>query len=382
MKKFNYIAPYNKTGYGIAAANYGVGFLENEVDFIYNPIGSPDSSGEFSVPPFLDVLQKNASLDLSLDTLIFWHASNLDQKFDLSKPYHVFTTFEIDTLSDKEIENLKEAKTIGTANQYHADILQNYFPDKKIYVAPHAFLPSAKNKVPALKNEDPLHIWKNLLSQDFPDDTLVISSAGKYETRKGHDSLLDALELLPEEKTVVLTAYWHNPFFPANYPYSEMHYRGYERIVTKSNIFLYKKGNKYIAFMPPSPDRQSLHGIIARSHLFVAPSRAEGFNLVLFEIMSLGIPCAATINSGHAEFCNSDNVIEIEASSKVLAHDPPFFLNTGKWFDVSGEAIYEAIQKFGNMDRQEVAKMTSNARKLSDKFTWEKSSKIILDNIL
>lgn len=381
MNKINYVGPYNPTGYGVASTNYALGILKNGVDINFKYIGPIAKEKEFSSRPFTDVLSKVRDIDDSLETFIFWHAHDLHNHIDISKPFHAFTTFEIDTLSSKDISNLQNSKTIGTTNKYHADILRDYFPDKKIYVAPHAFIQDNKDKVPTIVDEDPVSIWKNILSQEIPDSSLVISSAGKYEFRKGHPQSIEACIELSKTRPVLLLGFWHNPFIPANYPFHITHYLGFELIKSDSGIFLYKKDDMYLAFMPPSPSRQELHGAITRSHLFLAPSLAEGWNLVLFEMMSLGMICAATHVTAHKDYCDNLNSIEIETNDKIIANDPPFFNGSGKWFDVSSENIHLAMSKFLLLNSKEKDNIKRNARNLSSKYSWKQSAKMIIQNI-
>lgn len=383
--EFNYIAPFNKTGYGIAAANYALGFAAHNRPFNYRVIADPELQGELGKPPY-DSLRRffTGQINQDIPTLIFWHAHDIPNHISLegNNKKIAFTTFEVDGLNPNELATLSKFDTIGTANNYHANILKNYFPDKDIFVAPHAFkITNNQQQVRVVEANDNTEHWRGILSKKIPEDAIVLSSAGKYESRKGHPELLQACERISETKPVLLLGFWHNIFIPGGYPFHEMMYQDYEQVATDSGIFLYRKGNMFVAFMPPSPDRIGLYQAIAKTDLFLSSSKAEGWDLVLFDLMNLGMLCAATHVTAHADYCNSNNTIKIEAESLCPALDMPFFNGQHNWYDVTPDNVYNAIDTYLTLGKNKKKTLRDNAFRDCSKYNWIDSSKLILEHM-
>ena len=57
----------------------------------------------------------------------------------------------------------------------------------------------------------------------------------------------------------------------------------------------------------------------------IFPSRAEGWNLEILELMSCGKHIITTNYSAHTEFCNKENALLVDIDELETAYD-------GKWF--------------------------------------------------
>jgi glycosyltransferase involved in cell wall biosynthesis len=134
-------------------------------------------------------------------------------------------------------------------------------------------------------------------------DTHVILAAGRLHPEKGYEFLLDAVRILKTKlkHPFVLLIAGDGPF--------EMQYRertrrlGCERLV------------RFMGF------RKDLPELMLASDVFVLPSLAEAFGLVLVEALYLGVPVVATRVGGIPEIVDhgSDGVLVPPADSTALA---------------------------------------------------------------
>ena len=80
-----------------------------------------------------------------------------------------------------------------------------------------------------------------------------------------------------------------------------------------------------VKFLDRVGSHKEVADIIRMCDCGVFPSRAEGWNLDLLEMMSCGKQVIATNYSAHTEFCNEENCMLVETTEMVDAED-------GKWF--------------------------------------------------
>jgi glycosyltransferase involved in cell wall biosynthesis len=385
MKRINYIAPFNKTGYGVASIGYLKGLAINKQDLNFSIIGStPENDPEFTKPDISSLLSYCNKPNFDDPSFIFWHLFDINnQSSPFKGPKVGFTTFEIDTLRPIEIETLKKLSLVGTASSWGKSILAKYMDPNKIFVAPHAFRESDKQDITPITPDYPAYIklWKQIISPaPIEEDTLILSTAGKYESRKGHLELIKACMKYGEKDPVLLITFIHNPFITHNFPYGDLNNLFLEPVYTNSGIKVFRHKKFQLVLMPPTNTRTELHGALSKAHYFVAPSKAEGWNLPLFEMMSYSMPSIATLCTAHSEFCTKDNVIPITTSNMEIARDGKFFDGIGNWYSVTPEAILDAlyIGKAKVLDNS-ITKLASNASETCGKFSWQKSAKLIME---
>ena len=77
----------------------------------------------------------------------------------------------------------------------------------------------------------------------------------------------------------------------------------------------------------------------------VVPSRAEGWNLELLEMMACGKQVIATNYSAHTQFCNQNNSYLIDLENREAAYDGVFFSGShGQWGSFSESSIDQLIE--------------------------------------
>jgi glycosyltransferase involved in cell wall biosynthesis len=385
----NYIGPMNRTGYGIASMGYANGIKrlceEKASTFSYSIIGDVEAANQEVNSPINIHLVENMKIppNIHAPSLIFWHFSDTGPRITQFKGQKVgISTFEVDDFTEKEIEGINSLDVVGTASKWGEEVLKNRFPDKPTFRAPHAVAYMLDDETPTVKKENPIPIWQKLLDKEnVSDDTFIISSAGKYEKRKGHPELLDAALSFSDEKDILLITFWFNPFIENGYPFGEIHSRELEPVFTQNGIRLFKRGRVKVALMPPANTRVELHGALGRSHFFFSPSRGEGWDLPLFELMTFGMPCAATHVSAHTDYCTEENTLKIEAGNLVPSHDGRFFHGIGKWYDVSTSHVRDAIEKAMTFSEDERHDLSTAAIETARKYAWLESAKTLLSQL-
>ncbi len=349
----NIIVPINGTGYGVAGTAIAKAFIEyrkavgygNLHGLTINCIGGKPS---FETKEDEEIIAPYLKTDPNPDKLsfVFWHAGHLDS---LNVPHRdmsvAYTSFEVDGLSAKEVDSLGKFCTIATTTTYHAGILRTYFTQTpKVLVIPHG---STNLNIGYNPNIEPYKIWSQKLGIPLRMDTLVLSSIGKYEKRKGFYKLLDMAQHSKYPGPTLILASWHNPFF--NFPFDELHSRGF-RQVPSNGYTVYALNNLKVVLLPPTKTRRELIQRAILSHGFISVSHGEGWNLPLAEMYETGIPIITSLSNviDYLDLTRHEYCIPIEEHVITSAKDGIFFHGTHNWFDFSLDSITKEIAKLHN----------------------------------
>jgi hypothetical protein len=93
-------------------------------------------------------------------------------------------------------------------------------------------------------------------------------------------------------------------------------------------------------------------------------------------MMSNGVPCAASSNTAHLDYCNSSNSI-LMASDKLIKANSPNYL--GLWYDIMVDSIVRAINTANVIEDDAVAALVEQAYKKTDEYSWKKTGKLIIE---
>lgn len=370
MKKFNYIAPFNNTGYGVASVAYGNNLAINNNYIHASSIGQLSNS-EINTNLKICI---DRGIDPNLPSFCFWHLFDIPNRLkDVKGKKVAFTTFEIDCLKEEEIKILHLFEKIGTASQWGADILKKYLPEEKVFVVNHAGYEESAKLFNLNRDRSVFFtLWDKLLYPVALDpNSLILSTAGKFESRKAHPELIRAC--MKADFPIILIAFVHNPFIQDFYPYSFINDCNLYPSFTKSGIKVYTHNKFTLVMMPPTTNKLELHSALSKADYFISPSKAEGWNLPLFEMMSIGMPCITTNYSAHTEYVNKNNSILVNFDNLIPALDNMFFNGVGNWANITESNILDAIIYAKNKlnDNNFIKSLATNANKDTKKITWQ-----------
>ena len=388
MVSFNYIGPINHTGYGIASASYFSTLYSLGIKIGYRPIGNTDYNvlNEVGLSKE-DITRAHSNFDPSNPTFVFWHLHDILRFldiYDVKGPKVAFSTFEVDGFSDQEKSNAAHFNVIATASTWGTQVLKQHFPNVADPI-PHAFKRTPDEEIPLFNRSDKdiLEKWQEFVPFNL-DNPLILSTSGKFECRKGHPELFSACSELSKQRQVLLVASIHNPFIIDGLPYDYLNANSYAPFFFENHGMLYRKNNFYLYIPERSPTRNDLHNLLSWAHYFVSPSKAEGWNLPLFEMMSRGMPTITTLNTAHTDYCSPDSTIEILADGEqpvTKALDGRFFNGSFNWNNITHSSIlsslYNSIEVLEDSNQRNA--ISAEAVKLTSKFSWQQSATKIVD---
>jgi glycosyltransferase involved in cell wall biosynthesis len=201
----------------------------------------------------------------------------------------------------------------------------------------------------------------------------IFFNCGKWEVRKGHDVLVEAFnQAFTPDDNVELWMMCHNPF------YTDEENQHWENLYKGSVL-----GDK-IRIIPRQRTQQDVYNIMRQIDCGVFPSRAEGWNLELLELMSCGKHVIATNYSGHTEFCTKENSMLIHTDEKEDATDNKWFFGQGQWAKVGDKQIKQIALYMGAIHRAKQSNrlfVNNECINTAKKFSWDNTAKEIINAI-
>jgi len=352
----NFIAPFCRTGYGIAGANLLNALLELDVDVGFFPLGAIDR--RIAHVPSLDrALARQESYIASAPSV------RMSQQFDLA--FHVgsgprigFPIFEIDRFTPRELHHLGSQDQLLVCSAWARDVLRdNGLDDIRIDIVPLGV-------DRAIFNED---VKENPRWASAGEDTCFLQ-IGKIEPRKGQLDLLRAFEaaFTPRDQ-VRLTLICHNPFVDALQLAELLAPFSTSRMAHRIDIV-----------SEPLATHHDVARAIRTADCGVYCSRAEGWNLELLETLSAGKPVIATNYSAHTEYLTSDNARLIEIDTLERA-------GVGSWAAFGArqhEQLVEYLRAVHRARRDGPLPMNVAGIETAMSFSWERSAKRLLDAVI
>jgi len=354
--KINLIAPINQLGYGLVGLNILRTLSElSEVSFW--PIGTPECD-----PAHHDLIRtsiKNSHTpDFSAPCIRIWHQYDMAQFVGHGLKIG-FPIFELDRFSDVEKHHLQHLDRIFVASSWAKDVCieQDVAPEENIDVVPlgvdlNLFASTTQRKTDS-------------------DNKTVFFNCGKWEVRKGHDIIVQAFnKAFSREDNVELWMLCSNIFF------SESENLEWENLYTSSNI-----GDK-VFIIPRQQSQKEVYNIMRETDCGVFPSRAEGWNLELLEMMACGKHVIATNYSAHTEFCNKQNCLLVEARDREEAFDGKWFKGQGSWAKIAEseiESISKHMQSIHESKQSNSLGVNQSGLETAKKYSWKNTSQEIVN---
>jgi len=350
----NLIAPINNLGYGVAGYNILKELYKIDNSISLYPISQPqDFTGEE-----LDTAIKNQERCLiNRPCVKIWHQNDLTTRVGNGK-FIGFPIFELTKFNPKEVTSLHHCNKVFVCSKWAKQIiLQNTkFREDDVHVVP-------------------LGVDNSIFSPSTTSgrQSTVFFNCGKWEKRKGHDILLECFNnAFSENDNVELWMMCDNPFIG-------------EGNQNWQNLYKNSKLGSKIRMIPRQKTHQDVMSIMRQADCGVFPSRAEGWNLELLEMMALGKNVIATNYSAHTEFCDENNCHLIEIDNMETAFDGVFFDGQcGLWAEMSENQKEQTIEHMKNTHstKQNLGLSINSAGvDTATHFSWKNSAQELINGL-
>jgi len=351
MKNLNVMAPINSLGYGVASKNTTT-FLNKFFDISLFTIGQPEFQSQEEYNSFSDMIQKSrSSFDKEAPCLKIWHEFDMGIRAGRGDLI-AYSFFELNKMNDIKKYNLSQCEKVIVASEWAKNIVEEETGHRNVYVAPlgvdhTVFFPTGQEQ-----------------------EKFVIFNCGKWEIRKGHDIILEVFQsAFPDNKDVELWMMCQNPVASPEY---NQQWNNHYKQDFRTNL------------IDRVQDHRQLAQIMNQTSCGLFPSRAEGWNLELLEMMSCGKPVITTDYSSHTEFCTDENSIKFKPSKFEDAKDGIYFGGgEGEWasLDEIKNDLVEALRSL--YEKWKVDKKIINKSGIlsSQNFNWLNTAEKVKDAI-
>jgi len=351
----NIIAPINQLGYGIAGLNIAKA-LSKQCDVALWAQGDRAEVGEQEDVQIIgSLIGKRLTADFNRPCLKIWHQH--DMSLFVGKSTHIgFPFFELNTFSDVEKHSLNSLDKLFVTCEWAKEVAVNNLslPEDDIHVVP-------------------LGVDANIFTQQQNNESkdTIFFNCGKWEVRKGHDILYDVFNSAFEpQDNVQLWMMNSNPFLKPEQQ------KQWQDLYTNT-----KMGHK-IKFIDRVKKQSEVYNIMSHTDCGVFPSRAEGWNLELLEMMSCGKHVIATDYSAHSQFCNNDNAHLIEINSLETAYDGVWFKGTGEWAKIDDQAKDQCVshmRKIHKLKQNNELSINEHGIETAKEYTWDNTANKIME---
>lgn len=348
----NFTAPINPLSYGYTSY-YVLKELSQLLDVCLFPIGQPVVPAGYNVYYVESAIQRALNFDNNAPSLRLWH------QFDLV--HHVgkgpkigFPIFELDNFRDIELTHLRAQDYIFVPSAWAKKVILNKIPSAKVHVVPLGVDKDIFKPASLLKG-----------------DTTVFLNVGKLEVRKGHADLLECFNKAFEPKDNV-------ELWLATY---NVHMSPEDNESWAKQCKATKLGDK-IQFFGRMDTQQQLAQLMNQADVGVFPSKAEGWNLPLLEMMACGKPVIATDYSAHTEFCDPFNCALIPIDATEVANDGKWFHGFGNWAKFGAqqkETLITYLRSYYNSKQLGNELINYNGIETAANFSWNRTADTIFD---
>ena len=349
--KINLMTPINQLGYGVAGLNI-LKALQKKAEVSLFPIGQPQVTTQADADAVTKGIETSKMFDPEAPCIKIWHQNQMAERIGRGT-FIGFPIFELDTFTDLEKHHLDSCDRLFVCSQWAKDVLR----DKSNY----PFYTGLTDVVPLGVDMD---IFKPATPRS--DGKTIFFNCGKWEVRKGHDILIKAFQkVLGHGENAELWMMCSNPF---NSPEEEGKWR-----------HLYQ--HPRVKIIPRAETQQEVYNIMAQVDCGVFPSRAEGWNLELLEMMATGKHVIATDYSAHTEFCTKDNAGLLTIKETEPAYDGKWFFNQGNWAKIDPHVEMDLYMKMMRFILDKKGTLNSAGVDTAKIFSWDNTAAKILDNL-
>jgi glycosyltransferase involved in cell wall biosynthesis len=308
MKNLNIMTPINDLGYGIAGKNICKSLKKEGYNVSIFPIGEPSFSSQEEADELSLMLKEGASFDVEAPCIKIWHEYDMAQRIGRGR-FIGFPFFEINKFNEIRQHQLSSCDDVFVASEWAKEVINKEVPSVTTHVVP-------------------LGVDTDLFSPldrstSLPDnDKFIFFNCGKWEKRKGHDLLLLLFQqAFKDEDDVELWMMCQNPFLPP------------EEAVKWTTAY---SRDPRVRLIDRVQSQQNMIPILQQVRCGIFPSRAEGWNLEILELMSMGKHVITTDYSAHTEYCDASNSMLVKPLKEEPAHDGIWFDGSAEWASLEG----------------------------------------------
>jgi glycosyltransferase involved in cell wall biosynthesis len=353
----NIISPINQLGYGVTGLNI-VKSLNQIADIALWVLGQPQVTTQEDADVIRSCIQKGQLPDFDAPCIKIWHQHDMTQFIGRGKRIG-FPIFELDTFNKIEKHHLSSLDMIFVCSSWAKDVILNNISisEENVCVIPLGVDSSIFQPSP------------------IPDSKVTrFFNCGKWEIRKGHDILVEAFNnSFNKDDSVELWMMCENPFC------TEQEQQDWQ------NLYLQSKLGSKIRIIPRQATQKEVYNIMSQTHCGVFPSRAEGWNLELLEMMACGKSVITTAYSAHNEFCNSNNSYLIPIDDQELAYDGKWFHGQGQWAKIDNtqmSSISNHMQNIHQLRLNNQLTLNQNGINTASKYSWNNTATEIIKHVL
>lgn len=350
----NLIAPCNNLGYGVVGYNFLKTLVSRGHTVAYFPIGKPERGGDPRLNDLIQHTRANAFFfNRDAPSIRIWHQYELDL-FPGRGPKIGFPIFELNRFDARELHHLQSLDKIFVASEWAKKVIE----DNGISV-PTKVVPFGVDTGLFYRDEEERE------ASYWTRHKTIFINVGKWEVRKGHNELLEAYcKAFKPEDNVELWMVNDNPFIRGE---NELWKKKYIESPMGQNIRIY----------PRMTSQEDLRSLFNQADCGVFPSKAEGWNLEILEMMACGTHIIASNYSGHTAFVDSENSLLLEPIGMEEARDGRWFHGQGEWakFDID-QLVYHMREIHRKKQSGELG-INEAGLKTVKKFTWENAVKVM-----
>lgn len=348
--KINLSAPINKLGYGVVGTNVALALEANECEVSLWPIGPIQNDPKYT-GTIQKMVDRQENYDIMAHSLRLWHQHDLAQHVG-SNLRIGWPIFELNKFTTREKNHLKACDRLFVCSKWAKQVIEN----NRICVPTHVV---------------PLGIDNNIFNEHkkpINGSTTVFLMCGKWEKRKGHDFVLQAFEkAFSSSDNVKLMVMCSNPFLK---PEQEA---GWHKLIFNNKL------SSKIQLISRQTNQEDVAIIMSQADCGLFLSRAEGWNLELLEMMSIGKPVIATNYSGHTEFCNKENCLLIDVDKLEDAEDEMWFYKQGEWAYLGDLQMEQTVAYMRWVHQRKGELLNVHGIATGHRLNWNNTAKTIME---
>ena len=347
----NLMTPINQLGYGVAGLNI-LKALQAEHNVALHMIGQPQVTNQADADAVTKGIETSKMFDPQAPCVKIWHQNQMAERIGSGK-FIGFPIFELDTFSELEKHHLQSCDEIFVCSQWAKDIIKSNYDWGHYHQAVHVI---------------PLGVDMDIFKPATPrnSDKTIFFNCGKWEVRKGHDFLIDAFKIVEKhDPNVELWMMCTNPF---NSPEEE-------------NKWKMAYNHPKVRIIPRAETQQEVYNIMSQVDCGVFPSRGEGWNLELLEMMSCGKHVIATDYSAHTEFCSEENSGLVPIKEVEPAYDGKWFFGQGNWAKIGEHQIFDLGLKMQHFIENRKGTVNQAGIETAKSFSWKNSAEEIIKHV-